>query len=99
MFDDRVRAGVDRLGHALVLALDRRRQTHGLEGARAGVATDEPDDLRAIAPRTVEGADHETDRFARRDAERVLVAEHARHRHGHEGGPFTRDRAPATPGR
>jgi hypothetical protein len=102
LLDDRIRAGVGQLGRACMLALDRRRNADGLEAGTggAGVATDQADDLRAIAPGTAEGADHESDRLARRDGERVRVAEHPRHRHAHGiGRPLTRDRARPTSGR
>src|SRR5207247_10609870 len=59
VLDDRIRAGVDQLRRAVVLALDRRRQTHGLEAraARHGFAAYEYDELGAVTPWTVEGSD------------------------------------------
>ena len=99
---DHVRAGVDGLGRAGVVAVDRRRQVDRLEAGalRSAVATHHPDDLRAIAPGPVEGADHEADLLAGRDAERLGVAEHARHGDAHGHSQFlTRDRRAASPGR
>ena len=56
------------LGHAVVLAVDGRRQVDRLEAGavRARVTVDHPDDLRAIASGAVERADHEANLLAGR---------------------------------
>ena len=71
-----IRAVVDRLRTALVVAIDRRLDGRLLEAGsrRAVVTADQLDDVGPVG-RATEAADHEADRIARPGADAIAVAE------------------------